>query len=250
MENKKNSLNKDYDEIDLRDVADVLVKRKKIIIFCTLAALGVALAASLMMPKIYRVQTALEIGTVDGGVLVESIVQIKDRVDRGYYSEFLKKEDTAIYPIKTANTAGSDIITLAVESPDRESALSFLENIGQMIIAEHNKLTAARRQFIDSQIAAAEFNSKDISASIKAPSQECSAEKYLAINNLESHILNLKFVRTQITDTAIAGASAAPETPVKPNIKLNAVMAAILGLFFGVFAVLFGNWWRESGMTK
>jgi uncharacterized protein involved in exopolysaccharide biosynthesis len=241
MENQKMQ-NNDYDEIDLRQLANTLVKRRSAVIIFTITAAVIAFVISIAMPKVYRTQIALQIGTV-GGVPVESVIQIKDKIDQKLYSSEASDRSSAI---KTSNIAGSNIITLTVDSSDRQKASELLGSIGQSVIDDHAKIIAAHRASIDSQILTTNSDIKDINVSIKTPNQECSTEKYLAISNLESRVANLEFAKTQIKDTVSIGTPVANEAPVKPNVKLNTVMAAILGLLFGIFAVLVGDWWKQK----
>ena len=241
MENKNNSQNRDYDEIDLRQLADALMKRKKTIIFFTVAAAVIAFGASLAMPKVYRAQMALQIGSIDDKP-IEPVAQVKDKLDKNIYSE------GAPITAKTANVAGSNIITLVVDSSDRQGAVESLDKIGQAVVASHSKITAAKRQSIDDSIASLNENIKKIEADPKYMlASDCSSERYTAVSDMQGRVIDLQAAKLQITDTVVVAAPSVSDTPIKPNIKLNTIMAAILGLFFGIFAALVGDWWKESG---
>jgi len=77
----------------------------------------------------------------------------------------------------------------------------------------------------------------------------CSSDKYLAISDIQGRVINLKSAKSQITDTAIVSAASAADSPIKPNIKLNTIIAAILGLFLGIFAA-FGRRLVEGKRRK
>jgi len=57
--------NNDCEEIDLRQIVEVLLKRKKIVILFTVITTLAALLVNLAMPKIYRTQSILQIGTIN-----------------------------------------------------------------------------------------------------------------------------------------------------------------------------------------
>jgi len=105
------------------------------------------------MPKVYRAQMALQIGSIDGSP-VEPIAQVKDKIDKNIYSE------GGSLSAKTVNAAGSNIIVLTVDSADRKAAIDALDKIGRKVIADHAKLAAARRQSIDDSIASLNENIK------------------------------------------------------------------------------------------
>lgn len=241
MESKNIAQNTDYDEIDLRQLVDTLIERKKTIIFFTIAAAVIVFGASLAMPKVYRAQMAIQVGSIGSGP-IEPIAQVKDKIDQNIYS------DSAALPVKTANVAGSNIITLTVDAVDRQGAISFLDKVGQAVIADHSKITAAQRQSLDDTVASLEKNIKEIENDPKYMlASNCSSDKYLAISDIQGRVINLKSAKSQITDTAIVSAASAADSPIKPNIKLNTIIAAILGLFLGIFAALAGDWWKGSG---
>ncbi|MFA6376952.1 MAG: Wzz/FepE/Etk N-terminal domain-containing protein [Candidatus Paceibacterota bacterium] len=250
MENINTNQNSDYDEIDLRELAGVLVKRKAIIIFSTVVATVLAFGISIAMPKIYRAQMDLEVGSVGAGSLVEGIAQAKDKIDRGLYVSDVTGKEIAAFSIKTANTPGSDIISLTAESSDREGVADILKEIGQAVIADQNKVVEARRQTIITQIGTIKTNIESVKTAGQYSGQECSRERYTAISDMENHVADLELAMTQIKDTAIISGPMVSDNPVKPNTKLNTAMGAILGLFCGIFAALVGNWWKEGGKGK
>lgn len=230
----------DYDEIDLRQLADALMKRKKTVIFFTVAAAVIVFGANLAMPKVYRAQMAFQVGSIDDKP-VEPVAQVKDKLDKNIYS------DGAPLAAKTANVAGSNIITLAIDSSDRQGAVESLGRIGQAVVSGHSKITAAKRQSIDDSIASLNGNIKKIEADPKYMlASDCSSEKYTAVSDMQGKVIDLQAAKSQIADTAVVAGPSVGDNPIKPNIKLNTIMAAILGLFFGIFASLVGDWWKES----
>jgi len=250
MESQKINQGGEYEEIDLRDLVNVLIKQRKTIVFSTIFATVVAFGVSLVMPKVYRAQMAFEVGAVDGAVPVESITQVKDKIDQGIYTNLVKKAGAAVYPIKTANTAGSDIISLTVEGSDPQGAANFLTKVGELVITDHNKITASRRQVVQSQIEANRSYIESLRAEVKKPGKECSSEKYVAINGMEGRAIDIEVALAQIKDTSVVSSPTVSGAPIKPNVMMNTILGAILGLFFGIFAALFINWWKEGSSKK
>ena len=63
MENQSNRAVSDYEEIDLKDVVKILIKRKKMIFGLALA--GAAIVAALNLQSVaYRAEAVMEIGSL------------------------------------------------------------------------------------------------------------------------------------------------------------------------------------------
>jgi len=79
---------------------------------------------------------------------------------------------------------------------------------------------------------------------------DCSSEKYLAVSDMQGRVINLGSAKLQITDTAVVAVPTAPDAPIKPNVKLNTVMAAILGLFSGSLPLWLAIGGRKAARDK
>ena len=69
------------------------------------------------------------------------------------------------------------------------------------------------------------------------------------IESLNAQINALKASLDEIKPTQIIKSPTISEEPVKPKPLLNIVIAAVLGLFVGVFLAFFKEWW-EKNKTK
>lgn len=244
----------EYEEIDLRDVFNVLIRKKKIIIFCAAAGLTAALVANAVSPRVYRAQTKIEVGSfgesagkfeesVGKTILLADIAQLKDKIEQGAYGA----NDESSCTLKAAAASGSNIIAVTAECADSSAAKDVLSEIAQAVIAEHEKMIAARRQIIEDQIKNYEANAKEIKNSFQySADRSCSTERYLASGKLENLVLESKFALSHLNGTAVVLAPTAPETPVKPNRGLNVSLGLILGLFAGIFAALAKDWWSNT----
>ena len=248
MEQNSVRENSDYEEIDLRDLVMVLIKHKVVIIFFTVVAALIAFGASISKPvTYYQVKMALEVGSLGDGVPVEGILQVEDKIDKDLY---VRDKNIAVYPIKTANVSGSDIILVSAESSDRQGIIDFLASTGQAVITGHNKITAAKRQAIDLQIAVFKTNIGEIKSASQYSGQTCASEKYIAVANMENHIADLESEKAQISDTAIVLGPSASDNPIKSNLARNVALGAVIGLFIGIFTAFFVNWWKEGSNKK
>jgi uncharacterized protein involved in exopolysaccharide biosynthesis len=53
-------------------------------------------------------------------------------------------------------------------------------------------------------------------------------------------------VATESGLVKIASSAYEPEYPIKPNIKLNILIAGVLGLFVGIFVAFFLEFWQNG----
>jgi len=237
----------EYEEIDLRDVFNVLIRKKKIIIFCAAAGLAAALVANAVSPRVYRAQTKIEVGSFEESagkaIPLVDIAQSKDKIEQGAYGA----NDESSCILKAAAASGSNVVAITAECADPSPAKNLLSQVAQNIIAEHDKTIAARRQTIEDQVKNYQANAEEIKNSFQySADRSCSTERYLAASTLKNRIIELEFALSQSDSTAVILAPAASEVPIKPNRELNVSLGLILGLFAGIFAALAKNWWSNA----
>lgn len=246
-ENQYSESVSEYEEVDLRDVFNVLIRKKKIIVFCAAAGLAAALVANAVLPRVYRAQTKIEVGSFEESagkaVSLADVAQLKDKIEQGAYGA----NDKSSCTLKAAAASGSNVIAVTAECADPSAAKNLLSQVAQNIIAEHDKTIAARRQTIEDQVKNYQANAEEIKNSFQySADRSCSTERYLAVSTLENRIIELEFALSQSDGTAVILAPAASESPIKPNRELNVSLGLILGLFAGIFAALAKNWWSNA----
>jgi len=244
----------EYEEIDLRDVFNVLIRKKKIIVFCAAAGLAAALVANAVLPRVYRAQIKIEAGSfeepagkveesVGKTILLADIAQLKDKIEQGAYGA----NDKSSCTLKAAAASGSNVIAVTAECADPSAAKNLLSQVAQNIIAEHDKTIAARRQTIEDQVKNYQANAEEIKNSFQySADRSCSTERYLAASTLKNRIIELEFALSRLDGTAVVLAPTVSETPVKPNPGLNVSLGLVLGFFAGIFAALAKNWWSNA----
>jgi len=244
----------EYEEVDLRDVFNVLIRKKKIIVFCAAAGLAAALVANAVLPRVYRAQIKIEAGSfeepagkveesVGKTILLADIAQLKDKIEQGAYGA----NDKSSCTLKAAAASGSNVIAVTAECADPSAAKNLLSQVAQNIIAEHDKTIAARRQTIEDQVKNYQANAEEIKNSFQySADRSCSTERYLAASTLKNRIIELEFALSRLDGTAVVLAPTVSETPVKPNPGLNVSLGLVLGFFAGIFAALAKNWWSNA----
>ena len=328
--NQEEKFQTEYEEIDLMDYIKVFLKRKWLILAVFLGAAIVAGIYSFTLPKIYKIDTSLEVGQV-AGALVEAPAQVVEKIKGDVYGIFVREKlqiPEEKYPkIKVENPKETNLITLAIESAKPPESKNILEEVNNLILAEHQekiktkidlinqdiKTTEGKIKLVESDIEKTKNKIKPIDSDIERienkivfaqeeknnleakidalqkvlpyqqdpgtqfalfDTKEKLANKkqeienlYLTINslrrskedlevqinslktNIESlnaQINALKASLEEIKPTQVIKSPTVSEKPIKPNKKLNIVIAAVLGLFAGVFLAFFQEWWEKS----
>jgi len=148
--NQEEKIRPEYeDEIDLMDYVKVIIKRKWLILAIFLGSAIVAGVFSFLLPKIYKIDTSLEVGRIEKPTgttseqLVESPTQLVGKIEGDVYGikvrEKLNISEEEWPKIKAENPKGTNIVTAAIESAKPEKAKNVLEEINNLILVEHQE---------------------------------------------------------------------------------------------------------------
>ena len=266
----------EYDEIDLMDYVKVLIKRKWLILVIFFGAAIVAGVFSFLMPKVYKIDALLEIGQmVEKRETVEAPRQVVEKIEGDVYGIFVREKleiPKTEYPkIKAENPKDTRLIMLMIESAKPEDAKNILEEINNLILAEHQEKIKVKRELIEKDIerikikvASFQEEKKNLEAKVEAlqkvlPYQETPGSQFALfdtkekleakkqeIENLYLQINSLERSLEDIQSTKIVKSPTISEKPVKPRPALNIVIAGVLGLFIGIFLAFGKEWWEKS----
>jgi len=160
----------EYDEIDLMDYVKVILKRKWLILAVFFGAAIVAGVFSFIMPKVYKIDTSLEVGQIAGAV-VEDPGQVVEKIKGDVYGIFVREKlgiPEEKYPkIKTENPKGTNLITLVIESAKPPESKNILEEINNLILAEHQEKIKAKKELIEQDIKTTEEKIKLVESDIE-----------------------------------------------------------------------------------
>ena len=210
MENQSNRAVSDYEEIDLKDVVKILIKRKKMIFGLALA--GAAIVAALNLQSVaYRAEAVMEIGSLaskscDNGagidlISVESPLAVKEKIERGIYGAIARqKTGIAMAPeVKVSYVKETNIINLTVENSHPEKLKEYLSFFCEEVFEDHRQ---------------------------------------------KSEIWQTALGLVKIGDTKVIRTE--ESGPIRSNVALNAAFAALISLFLGIFLALMIDWWNNS----
>ena len=265
------------EEIDLREYINVLLKRKGIIILIFLiAVITAALVSYFALSLVYQASTVFSVAKIDGQAVVnitESLEIMKSDIVLDEVIHQMGLGETAKQlssQITTKNLKGTNFIEVSIAANSPEMAKNLVENIAEVFIEQNQdeywekvKIVEDRLKILEEQIAEFEKNIQEIEKAKKkiAASEELSegerqfqtslllnssvTERSL-YNNLTNQANNLKASLKSCEDFKIINYAQLPAAPIKPNKKLNIIIAGVLGLFIGIFVAFFLEFWQKG----
>ena len=267
------------EKIDLRDYINVLLKRKRVVILIFLIAIIATAMVSyftISPSPIYESSITFGVAQIDGRPVInitESLEIMKssvllneviNRMDLEINAEQLKSQ------IEVKNLKGTNFIEISVVDNSLEKAKNLAESIIEVFIKQNQgkcrekvKLVEDRLKILEEQITEFEKNIEEIKKTLKeiATSKELSeGERQFQTSLLLSSSVTTRELYNTLTDRAnilrvslksyedfkIIDNAQMIVSPIKPNKKLNILIAGVLGLFVGIFAAFFLEFMKKG----
>lgn len=160
---ERNTNNEEYNEIDLMDYVKVILKRQRLILAVFLISVIAAAAVSLYLPKVYKINTSLEMGKI-AEVVIENPEQVVEKIKGDVYGIVIRKQleiSEEKYPkVKVDNPKGTNLITVEIESDRTDMSKSILEAMNKLILTEHQGIIIVKQEFLRKDIELSEENMK------------------------------------------------------------------------------------------
>jgi len=233
--------NQNEEEINLKDYWKTIKKRKKEIIAIFGSVVIIAIIIFLLTPKIYASSSLIKIGKFQGSV-VENIKTT---------TKIIKQSTNSSFEINEAEK--EELIEIKGFGETPEKAKKAAEEITALVLTRYkdlfNKYTEIQKQEVQRLKTRIKENenylkmlnprmSDYLKNLIEIKGQQDELQKELALNQKE---LNLNFKESEIISQPVLSSS-----PFKPNIKLNILVATIIGLFLSVFWAFGKECFREE----
>ena len=261
------------DVIDLRELLDVIKKRKRLVFWVTgiITALAFVYAFFIATP-IYSVRSMIELGQINQKP-IDNISSVKERLSYQYKvnSKGIKRSLPYINSI-TIPKNSKTILTLEVYGHHNEEAETYLKKVVSDITSQYSKKMESyingqktRIHQIDQDISETsttlqkmkkELNNYD--KHIRTLQKEDAAlagiyamqivQKQTQMISLQDHLSELENIKQdlllslsplKIAPTQMLGEPEVRKSPVKPKKKLIVVVAFITGLMLSIFLVFF-----------
>jgi len=261
-------------EIELIDYIKVILKRKNLILGITLGiVIGVGVL-SFILPKTYKVDAIIEIGRIES-FFPETPGQVLEKIKNKNYQKAIQKKlnisEKEFPKINIFNPKNTGLLIISITSKKPERAKEILENLGNLILKEHQskfniqkKILLDDKKRIEKKISFLKEKKKILEEKINYlrnlyqtnPSSEnllllMESKKDLKNTKLEieNHYLKLNSINQKLNisqPTQIIKPPSIPELPTGPNPLLNIIIALILGFLSGSFLAFLCEWWEKE----
>ena len=158
---------REYNEIDLMDYIKVILRRKRLIFAIFLASVIIVGVVNFFLPKVYEINTSLEIGRIMIGTEETSLdnkEQVVEKIKGDIYGIPARKElaiSEKDYPqIKVDNPENTNLVAIRIESDKVDLAKSILEEINKLILEEHQEMIVVKQGFFEKEIKLLENNTE------------------------------------------------------------------------------------------
>lgn len=154
------------EEIDLINYVRGIAKRKWVILGIIVVAVIAAGVFNWFLPKIYKIDTVLQIGVAGPAAantteqLIESPNQLIEKINSDVYGNAIRKKmgisQETYLKIKTGNPRETNLVTMEIESDESQNAKNILEEINNLILKEHQEIISQKIILINQDIKSAE----------------------------------------------------------------------------------------------
>ena len=165
------------EEINFKNYLKSLFRRKKLIVGCFFVFITIAGIISFTIPKVYRVETVLEIGKTmeevenTSGQLIESPAQLLGKIEGDVYGIKVRQNfdipDHEWPEIKVENPEKTNILVIFINSSDSEKAKQILVEQNNLILADHQEIVETQKELLRQNIQGIEEKIKTTQEDIK-----------------------------------------------------------------------------------
>jgi len=227
------------DEISLVDLALIVSRRKTLLMLITLIFIVAGIAIALIQPKQYTYSTSLEIGSqfINGNIQpLEGVDTLLAKLQHSYIPFILKSSKNANnkeekeYKIQASIPKNSQIIVIESKAAetDADKITDLLGKITVRAIEDHNTIYTKLQRNLQSLKHQTEQKLQALATKPDASSEINALQLSLDSYNLQ--LTNLRKTREILPPMASA-------EPTGTSRKLIVVMATLVGVFLGLFAV-------------
>jgi uncharacterized protein involved in exopolysaccharide biosynthesis len=254
------------DEIDLRELFNVIIKNKTKIITITAIITIAAIIYAVTATKVFEVSSMIQIGKNGSSLLENSSSLVKKlELTNGLLSKNKKEYP---YVNKISSIKGTkDLIEISVYGLDNKSAINKLNKIVSDIEQDHQKkldeyititkkklnILIKQKNIIDEEIkqiksAVSNNNNKNITLASLLLLKDLNAQLSALVENINN--IQLSLSSNNIKNTQQVGQVIVSKYPIKPKKKLIVIVAFVTGLILSIFLVFFLEFLKGDSKNK
>ncbi len=230
------------DEIDLRELFQIIMKRKKFIIFFTMIVTICATIFAFSKTPVYEVKAILEVGSLSKNIssdisnsVIENPNNLVKRLEVIYKQNNPQTSNTSLSSVSVIkNTV--NLIEIVTQSNSNKNAKELLTSIIEDIKIRHKEKIDSYISLINTNINNLKLQKKELEDE-KNRFDGSMSVKYNLTTKLNE--LALQISSNNIQETQLIGDIITNDTPIKPKKKLIVTLAFVSGLILSIFLVFF-----------
>ena len=153
--NQEEKIQTEYEEIDLMDYVKVILHRKWLILGIFFGAVIIAGILSWYLPKVYKIDTFLEVGKITGEV-IEVPGHVVEKINGDVYGNTVKGKlniSEENWPkITVENQKDTNLIIMEIDSTKPQQAKNILEVMNDLILTEHQEKIKSKKELLENNI--------------------------------------------------------------------------------------------------
>ena len=231
-------------DINLVDLAIILLRRKKMIAAIIMIAIAFGVATALLKPRTYTVNTTIEIGRHFFGDTInyfETPQTLLAKLQYSYIPQIMNSHgsanpnDTAKYEIIAHTPTGSTLVILESDGTEKQNASIkvLLTKAAEIVIQDHSQIHELIKQNIITSRAQVISELTSLKSEKNAPIEKIKLfeEKIEAYNSQLTNLRNTRIISDPTTSLEPTGGSR----------KLIVIITTFTGILFAVFSAFFAE---------
>jgi non-specific protein-tyrosine kinase len=259
--------------MSVRSYAEILNRRKWVIIATLALVLTVGVVATLLATPTYQASAMLRVLSVAGGGSADWVAYDTKQFERlvNTYAEFAVSRPvldqlserlggTRPRVISVEILGGTELLVISIEDPDPEAARDAANELAAILTAKSRELYAGggktAQEILGEQLAQAQADldtawtqyEELLSRNPADPDRISAANRAIELNQQTYAAILEQYERARARETLLANTlslvepAVAPRAPAKPRRSLNIALAGVVGLGLGVgLALVFEN---------
>lgn len=225
------------DEINLTDLALILIRRKTLVLIIFISVLVASIIFSVLTPRAYTYSTTIEVGSqiINGSLKpLESAHTLVAKIEYNYIPLILnqlKQSDSknkTIYRVKSSVLKSSNIALLEIKGTEAESEtlIAILEKASQQAVQDHTRIYQSIKSSLEAQLKQRTADLKFLKKSNNNETEIISNRAHIEALSLQlANLRNTKQIQTPIRSIE----------PTSISKTLTIIISAFAGILLGIF---------------
>jgi len=226
------------EEIDLIQIIKILIKRKRTIVFVTLAVLVLSLLAYFVLPPQKEVYTILEIGGI-GDQILEEPLQLKEKIEKGVFKDEIEARLNiqSVPFVEAEYPQNTKILVLKIKTRDENLGKKIVQTLGNIVLEKHKEILERKKKFLERKIDRERKKINVLEKSEKFPELQYIYLEHLArVDELEQKLETAK--ETNFSSPAVR--------IIRFRLLSVTVVAVFFGLILSFVFVLGQEFWEKN----